>query len=158
MLPGLIATSCRRLASRTRGGAARCTRPNLARWVDRRARVEGGAHSRHLSRGEPSADPLSGGGVEGLAAPRCRGLPGLPPVQTGPRHLRAPRLFGAVMLSAESAAGSYPEESVCMQQRVIDTCEASATYMAMVRSRIQPAHWPSSAMVRCDSESGFYSP
>ena len=45
----------------------------------------------------------------------------------------------AVMLSAESAAGRYPEESVCMQQRVIDTCEASATYMAMVRSRIQPA-------------------
>ena len=45
----------------------------------------------------------------------------------------------AVMLSAESAAGKYPEESVRMQQRIIDTCEASPTYMSMVRSRVAPS-------------------
>ena len=44
----------------------------------------------------------------------------------------------AVMLSAESAAGKFPEESVRMQQRVIDACEASRTYMSMVRSRVTP--------------------
>jgi len=49
----------------------------------------------------------------------------------------------AVMLSAESAAGKFPEESVQMQQRIIDACEASTTYMAMVRSRITPAVQPS---------------
>jgi pyruvate kinase len=43
-----------------------------------------------------------------------------------------------VMLSAESAAGKYPEESVRMQQRVIDACEGAATYMSMVRSRVSP--------------------
>ena len=46
MLPGLIATSCRRLASRTRGGAARCTRPNLARWVAS-SHPQTGADCRH---------------------------------------------------------------------------------------------------------------
>jgi len=45
----------------------------------------------------------------------------------------------AVMLSAESAAGKYPEESVRMQQRIITRCEASPSYISMVHSRVAPS-------------------
>lgn len=45
----------------------------------------------------------------------------------------------AVMLSAESAAGSYPEESVLMQQRIINRVEADphySTYLQANRPKI----------------------
>mmetsp|Transcript_50423 Transcript_50423/g.157474 ORF Transcript_50423/g.157474 Transcript_50423/m.157474 type:complete len:571 (-) Transcript_50423:385-2097(-) len=42
----------------------------------------------------------------------------------------------AVMLSAESASGKYPIESVQMQQRVIDRVEESEHYFSMVKSRV----------------------
>lgn len=34
----------------------------------------------------------------------------------------------AIMLSAESAAGMYPEESVAMQQRIINRVESDTHY------------------------------
>jgi len=40
----------------------------------------------------------------------------------------------AIMLSAESAAGKYPEESVAMQQRIINRVEADAHYRTMLHS------------------------
>ena len=49
------------------------------------------------------------------------------------------------MLSAESAAGQYPEESVRMQQRVIEACETSPRYMSMVCTRIGAAVDPAYA-------------
>lgn len=40
----------------------------------------------------------------------------------------------AIMLSAESAAGKYPEESVLMQQRIINRVESDPHYSAYLRS------------------------
>lgn len=40
----------------------------------------------------------------------------------------------AIMLSAESAAGKYPEESVLMQQRIINRVEGDAHYSAYLQS------------------------
>lgn len=44
----------------------------------------------------------------------------------------------AIMLSAESAAGKYPEESVAMQQRIINRVESDAHYKNVL-SQNQPA-------------------
>jgi len=40
----------------------------------------------------------------------------------------------AIMLSAESAAGSYPEEAVLMQQRIINRVEGDKHYAAYLRT------------------------
>lgn len=44
----------------------------------------------------------------------------------------------AIMLSAESAAGKYPEESVAMQQRIINRVESDRHYRSVLASN-QPA-------------------
>merc|ERR1711865_443124 len=41
----------------------------------------------------------------------------------------------AVMLSAESAAGMYPEESVLMQQRIINRVEGDPHYSSYLQNR-----------------------
>lgn len=45
----------------------------------------------------------------------------------------------AIMLSAESAAGAYPEESVMMQQRIINRVESDPHYQQYLKS-FEPAH------------------
>jgi pyruvate kinase len=45
----------------------------------------------------------------------------------------------AIMLSAESAAGKYPEESVLMQQRIINRVESDSHYRRYL-SALTPAH------------------
>eukprot|EP00594_Rhizosolenia_setigera_P019716 CAMPEP_0178968636 /NCGR_PEP_ID=MMETSP0789-20121207/18379_1 /TAXON_ID=3005 /ORGANISM="Rhizosolenia setigera, Strain CCMP 1694" /LENGTH=599 /DNA_ID=CAMNT_0020654617 /DNA_START=21 /DNA_END=1820 /DNA_ORIENTATION=+ len=44
----------------------------------------------------------------------------------------------AIMLSAESAAGSYPEESVTMQQRIINRVEGDPHYRSYLNSNAPP--------------------
>jgi pyruvate kinase len=48
------------------------------------------------------------------------------------------------MLSAESAAGAYPEESVLMQQRIINRVEGDTHYQQYMKS-FEPAHDSSAA-------------
>lgn len=50
----------------------------------------------------------------------------------------------AIMLSAESAAGDYPEESVLMQQRIINRVESDPHYHQYLQS-FEPKHDSSSA-------------
>ena len=50
----------------------------------------------------------------------------------------------AIMLSAESAAGSYPEESVFMQQRIINRVESDPHYQRYLQS-FEPKHDNSAA-------------
>ena len=42
------------------------------------------------------------------------------------------------MLSAESAAGMYPEEAVAMQQRIINRVESDPHYREYLHTRTQP--------------------
>ena len=44
----------------------------------------------------------------------------------------------AIMLSAESAAGKYPEESVAMQQRIINRVESDSHYREYLHTRDPP--------------------
>eukprot|EP00526_Cylindrotheca_closterium_P028621 CAMPEP_0113633844 /NCGR_PEP_ID=MMETSP0017_2-20120614/17618_1 /TAXON_ID=2856 /ORGANISM="Cylindrotheca closterium" /LENGTH=578 /DNA_ID=CAMNT_0000544509 /DNA_START=104 /DNA_END=1840 /DNA_ORIENTATION=- /assembly_acc=CAM_ASM_000147 len=54
----------------------------------------------------------------------------------------------AIMLSAESAAGDYPEESVTMQQRIINRVEGDPHYRQYLDSIIdQPRKTPTDAMI-----------
>lgn len=54
----------------------------------------------------------------------------------------------AIMLSAESAAGDYPEESVAMQQRIINRVEGDSHYRRYLDSNIQqPKKTPTDAMI-----------
>ena len=50
----------------------------------------------------------------------------------------------AIMLSAESAAGAYPEESVLMQQRIINRVESDKHYRRYLQS-FEPSHDKTSA-------------
>lgn len=50
----------------------------------------------------------------------------------------------AIMLSAESAAGMYPEESVLMQQRIINRVESDTHYRQYLKS-FEPKHDSSAA-------------
>jgi len=54
----------------------------------------------------------------------------------------------AIMLSAESAAGKYPEESVAMQQRIINRVEGDDHYKAVLSSnRPPPDNTPTDAII-----------
>lgn len=47
-----------------------------------------------------------------------------------------------IMLSAESAAGDYPEESVAMQQRIINRVEGDPHYRKYLDASIESSHSP----------------
>jgi pyruvate kinase len=54
----------------------------------------------------------------------------------------------AIMLSAESAAGKYPEESVAMQQRIINRVEMDKHYKnALAQSQQTPDNTPTDAII-----------
>jgi pyruvate kinase len=54
----------------------------------------------------------------------------------------------AIMLSAESAAGSYPEESVLMQQRIINRVEGDPHYRAYINQNApSPDTTPTDAII-----------
>jgi len=54
----------------------------------------------------------------------------------------------AIMLSAESAAGNYPEESVAMQQRIINRVESDRHYRTYLDSNVQEHQkTPTDAMI-----------
>lgn len=54
----------------------------------------------------------------------------------------------AIMLSAESAAGKYPEESVAMQQRIINRVESDQHYKNMLASnQPKPENTPTDAII-----------
>lgn len=54
----------------------------------------------------------------------------------------------AIMLSAESAAGTYPEESVAMQQRIINRVEGDVHYRAYLNQNSpQPENTPTDAII-----------
>ena len=54
----------------------------------------------------------------------------------------------AIMLSAESAAGKYPEESVAMQQRIINRVESDRHYQAMMNGSAPiPDSTPTDAII-----------
>jgi len=54
----------------------------------------------------------------------------------------------AIMLSAESAAGMYPEESVAMQQRIINRVEGDSHYKGMLdQNSPEPHSTPTDAMI-----------
>jgi pyruvate kinase len=54
----------------------------------------------------------------------------------------------AIMLSAESAAGDFPEESVAMQQRIINRVESDPHYRRYLDSNIDlPEKTPTDAMI-----------
>jgi len=54
----------------------------------------------------------------------------------------------AIMLSAESAAGKYPEESVAMQQRIINRVESDDHYRKMLESNEpKPDNTPTDAII-----------
>jgi len=54
----------------------------------------------------------------------------------------------AIMLSAESAAGKFPEESVAMQQRIINRVEGDDHYRnALSQSQPQPDNTPADAII-----------
>mmetsp|Transcript_31189 Transcript_31189/g.34507 ORF Transcript_31189/g.34507 Transcript_31189/m.34507 type:complete len:579 (+) Transcript_31189:75-1811(+) len=54
----------------------------------------------------------------------------------------------AIMLSAESAAGKYPEESVAMQQRIINRVEGDIHYRnALEQNAPDPDNTPTDAMI-----------
>jgi len=54
----------------------------------------------------------------------------------------------AIMLSAESAAGKYPEESVQMQQRIINRVESDPHYQQLLHShQIVPDKTPTDAII-----------
>jgi len=54
----------------------------------------------------------------------------------------------AIMLSAESAAGKYPEEAVAMQQRIINRVESDAHYKNVLASnQPEPENTPTDAII-----------
>jgi pyruvate kinase len=54
----------------------------------------------------------------------------------------------AVMLSAESAAGKYPEESVAMQQRIINRVEEDPHYRKIINANMPiPDSTPTDAVI-----------
>jgi pyruvate kinase len=54
----------------------------------------------------------------------------------------------AIMLSAESAAGKYPEESVAMQQRIINRVESDGHYRNLLEQNAPlPGNTPTDAMI-----------
>jgi len=54
----------------------------------------------------------------------------------------------AIMLSAESAAGKYPEESVAMQQRIINRVESDTHYRSVLnQNEPEPDNTPTDAMI-----------
>jgi len=55
----------------------------------------------------------------------------------------------AIMLSAESAAGKYPEESVIMQQRIINRVEGDSHYKMYLESQLSGTenHTPTDAII-----------
>ena len=54
----------------------------------------------------------------------------------------------AIMLSAESAAGSYPEESVLMQQRIINRVEGDSHYRSYINQNApRPDTTPTDAII-----------
>ena len=54
----------------------------------------------------------------------------------------------AIMLSAESAAGKYPEESVAMQQRIINRVESDGHYRRLLEQNAPlPSNTPTDAMI-----------
>ena len=54
----------------------------------------------------------------------------------------------AIMLSAESAAGMYPEESVAMQQRIINRVESDSHYRTSLNSNAPiPDATPTDAII-----------
>lgn len=54
----------------------------------------------------------------------------------------------AIMLSAESAAGKYPEESVAMQQRIINRVESDGNYRNLLEQKAPlPGNTPTDAMI-----------
>lgn len=54
----------------------------------------------------------------------------------------------AIMLSAESAAGSYPEESVAMQQRIINRVEEDPHYRKVINANMPvPDSTPTDAII-----------
>ena len=54
----------------------------------------------------------------------------------------------AIMLSAESAAGKYPEEAVAMQQRIINRVESDPHYRAYLETRVtKPDKTPTDAII-----------
>lgn len=54
----------------------------------------------------------------------------------------------AIMLSAESAAGSFPEESVAMQQRIINRVESDEHYRNVLsQTRADPENTPTDAII-----------
>lgn len=54
----------------------------------------------------------------------------------------------AIMLSAESAAGKYPEESVTMQQRIINRVEADPHYRSYLKQNApEPENTPTDAII-----------
>uniref|UniRef100_A0A7S2KH49 Pyruvate kinase n=1 Tax=Leptocylindrus danicus TaxID=163516 RepID=A0A7S2KH49_9STRA len=54
----------------------------------------------------------------------------------------------AIMLSAESAAGKYPEEAVAMQQRIINRVESDNHYRALISQQVfTPGNSPTEAIV-----------
>lgn len=54
----------------------------------------------------------------------------------------------AIMLSAESAAGMYPEEAVAMQQRIINRVESDSHYRSYLDTRTPiPEKTPTDAII-----------
>jgi pyruvate kinase len=54
----------------------------------------------------------------------------------------------AIMLSAESAAGKYPEESVLMQQRIINRVESDMHYRSLTQANApEPENTPTDAII-----------
>jgi pyruvate kinase len=54
----------------------------------------------------------------------------------------------AIMLSAESAAGKYPEESVAMQQRIINRVESDSHYRSYLKqNEPHPENTPTDAII-----------
>lgn len=54
----------------------------------------------------------------------------------------------AIMLSAESAAGRYPEESVAMQQRIINRVESDNHYKnVLAQNQVDPDNTPTDAII-----------
>ncbi len=54
----------------------------------------------------------------------------------------------AIMLSAESAAGKFPEESVAMQQRIINRVESDSHYRTFLDSNAPgPENTPTDAII-----------